>query len=478
VADAAAPTIEQLPLDQVDPAPDNPRATNLGDLDELAASIAQVGVLQPVTVTSREGRFLVVYGHRRLAASKQAGLTSIPAILQEMSEAERIARQTIENLHREDLSPLQEATAIANLRDTLAAERDGTPPGQRELADMLGVSQSHISKRLALLELTPKAQAALQDGTITVMDAQQLHRLKDMPKLLNSALQQTHNIEWAVDQQLREHEYRVKRGEAQRRLKKAGVTIIPAPEYGSWYQSKAKPLAGQTHYGSEEVKVDAEAHAAEKCHAAVIGERGDVTLVCTSPNRHRKDGESPVKTGLTDEQKADRKATIARNKAVREARDARNTYMTGLLKRRIPLGKLLPHVGLQWLHHADGRTLEVACDLLEIEVQQGRSYWFDYRKPLLEYAAAGPDAVNQVALALALAASEQQQRTDHPQWDGEHLQRHFGFLEAHGYPGSEIERQQLKRHRPHRPTTSVQADTSTGQDSDQAAPTEPAGTDQ
>jgi hypothetical protein len=235
------------------------------------------------------------------------------------------------------------------------------------------------------------------------------------------------------------------------------VKIVEGPPHGSWWNFPIKPLAGQTHYSGEEVKVDPEAHAAEKCHAAVIDEDGDITLVCTSPKRHRKEGESPVKTGLNDEQKLERRATIARNKAVREARDRRNEYLLKLVKRRIPLGELLPHLTLQWTHHADGRTLEIACDLLGIKVESKHGWGADYRSPLLAHAATSSDALARVGLAVALAASEQQQRTDHPQWYGEHLQLHFAFLEKQGYELADIERKELAPHR--RRASAGQADT-------------------
>ena len=99
----------------------------MGDVGELAASIGKVGVLQPVTVAPRGKRFVLVYGHRRLAATRQTALTSIPAIVQPMTEVERIARRTVENLHRKDLTPCRTPPRSPTYATRLPPSATGQP---------------------------------------------------------------------------------------------------------------------------------------------------------------------------------------------------------------------------------------------------------------------------------------------------------------------------------------------------------------
>jgi hypothetical protein len=278
---------------------------------------------------------------------------------------------------------------------------------------------------------------------------------------MDAALERPHNIQWAVGQQLREHEHAVNRAQAEQRLQEAGVNIIPGPEHGAWRNFHAKPLIGQPYYGygSDEIKVDPQAHAGEACHAAVLKDDGTVILVCTDPKRHRKGGDSGVKGGLTEDQKVERRAKIARNKAARAARDTRTEFMVQQLKRRIPLSDLLRELALQWAHHADGRILEIACDLLqqatgEKLVQDEHRGWVDYRAPLLAYAARDGDALLRLAQALMFAAPEQQQRVDYPQFSGSDLAVHIAFLERRGYQVSDVERMELGRYRSDQPSQS------------------------
>jgi ParB/RepB/Spo0J family partition protein len=145
----AVPNVKDLPVDQIDPSPDNPRLAfggGLGDLTELTESIRAQGVLQHLVVCPGPGgRYQLVFGHRRLEAAKAAGLTEVPVEIRDYDDAARLAAMCGENEGREDLTPLQEAFAYKQ-----ALERKG-PDGkklftQRTLAERLGVSQAKISK--------------------------------------------------------------------------------------------------------------------------------------------------------------------------------------------------------------------------------------------------------------------------------------------------------------------------------------------
>nr|WP_231134438.1 ParB/RepB/Spo0J family partition protein [Motilibacter deserti] len=167
--------------------PDNPRST-LGDLAELADSIRESGVQQPATLVPAAawvashpdhaaavaGRsYVVVMGHRRRAASELAQRDTLPAIVREdlADPVEALVAAGLENLHREDLTPLDEARQYAALAERKVSQRD--------IARRLGVAQSQVSKRLALLRLAPDAQRDLADGALSLADAAALAALPD-----------------------------------------------------------------------------------------------------------------------------------------------------------------------------------------------------------------------------------------------------------------------------------------------------------
>ncbi len=132
-----------------------------GDFDDLVQSIRHQGVLQPITVMQQRGRWLVLAGHRRLAAAKAAGLTHVPvAVAANRDDPDAIEAMLVENLQRAGLDPLDEAHAYGEL---LAAGRT-----QADIAAAVGKNQGHISQRLALLNLTPAEQNAVRQKEITV----------------------------------------------------------------------------------------------------------------------------------------------------------------------------------------------------------------------------------------------------------------------------------------------------------------------
>lgn len=143
----------------------------LPDLDGLAASIRDLGVLQPITVQRRPGgRFAVVFGHRRVAASRLAGRTAIPAlIVGDLHPTKRLARQVAENTGRAPMDPIEEARAFRRLR-----ELDRTVD---EIARLAGVSAATVYSRMSLLDLPPADQARLRSGALSIGDAQKVARL-------------------------------------------------------------------------------------------------------------------------------------------------------------------------------------------------------------------------------------------------------------------------------------------------------------
>ena len=157
-------------------------------LDELAASIKQHGILQPLVVTPHGDGYQIVAGERRFRAAKQAGLTSVPVIIRTLSDQHKLELALIENLQRRDLNALETATAYAKLRDqfNLTLEEIGIHVG--------GKSVSAISNTLRLLKLPKKVQKIVAEGGLTEGQARPLIGLDDsildnlLPKIVRDNL--------------------------------------------------------------------------------------------------------------------------------------------------------------------------------------------------------------------------------------------------------------------------------------------------
>lgn len=128
-------------------------------LDELAASIREKGVLQPLLVRPIEGGYEVVAGERRMRAARMAGLREIPAIVRELSDQEALETAIVENLQREDLNPVEEARAYQKLLSFGQT--------QERIAQAVGRSRSAVANSLRLLQLPQAAVAALETGRLT-----------------------------------------------------------------------------------------------------------------------------------------------------------------------------------------------------------------------------------------------------------------------------------------------------------------------
>jgi ParB family transcriptional regulator, chromosome partitioning protein len=176
-ADPAAITgayLEEVPVSAIMPNPRQPRQVFDQDaLAELAASITAVGLLQPVVVRQvSPGRYELIMGERRWRASQLAEVDLIPAIVRETSDDELLRNALIENLHREQLNPLEEAAAYQQLLDDFAATHE-------ELARRVGRSRPHISNTIRLLSLPPAVQKRVAAGVLSAGHARALLGVDD-----------------------------------------------------------------------------------------------------------------------------------------------------------------------------------------------------------------------------------------------------------------------------------------------------------
>ncbi len=164
----------EIPVENIVPNPRQPRTHFDEDaLEELAASLREVGLLQPIVVRPvGQDRYELVMGERRWRASQVAGLTMIPAIVRETADDAMLRDALLENLHRQQLNPLEEAAAYEQLLRDFGATHE-------ELASRLGRSRSHVTNTIRLLGLSPAVQRRVAAGVLSAGHARALLSLRD-----------------------------------------------------------------------------------------------------------------------------------------------------------------------------------------------------------------------------------------------------------------------------------------------------------
>jgi ParB/RepB/Spo0J family partition protein len=179
VALVTSESVLRVPLTRLHPSPTNPRK-HLGDLTELAASIAQVGVLEPVVARPKGDDFEIAFGHRRVAAAERAGVEDVPVIVRDYSDDEVLEAQIVENNNRSDVHPLDEADGFAAL---IARGYD-----IQRLADKIGRPVPYVAQRLKLCGLSKESRKAIDDEQISIGVALLLAKLPSQ-KLQNEGLE-------------------------------------------------------------------------------------------------------------------------------------------------------------------------------------------------------------------------------------------------------------------------------------------------
>ena len=154
--------VVELPIDSLAPNPDQPRKHfDKAGLEALASSIAESGVVQPVIATRlSDGSYELIAGERRWRAAGMAGLKTVPTVIRDQAEAERLELALIENMVREDLNPVEEARACLALIEELGLSKE-------ELGKRIGRSRSQVSNLVRLLDLPDEAIDLLEDGTLS-----------------------------------------------------------------------------------------------------------------------------------------------------------------------------------------------------------------------------------------------------------------------------------------------------------------------
>src|SRR6266568_5019630 len=413
-----------VPLAELAPHPLNPRVS-LGDLAELAASIASQGLFEPLVVLSAAAHaeasraaggggpgpgitHVIVMGHRRHAAARQAGLAAVPVLVRDdLARPAAVAAMIAENRHREGLDPLAEAGAMAEL------VRLGWR--QRRIAAETGCSQAHVSKRMALLQLPDSARDALAGGSLSVADALELHKLTGAGQAAGEVISQAireirqghhpANVLSMAKSQLG----RAQAAEKSRAtLERDGVDLVT--------EQRRERMGWPRVYG------DTSAHARAGCLAAMIGWSGEPDYVCTNPAGHPEElpPHARREARAHEDEREGRKAAKARDVAC-------TAIACGPLPPASDLAQLLT-AALLGAGGGHSESLRLACRWLAARgaVPPGADH-YQWRDQLT--ASGDLRALQRYAYAYALADDELRVRSRWASW-GEHHAAHLARLAA------------------------------------------------
>lgn len=171
----------EVPIDQVVPSPLQPRTHFMeSPLDELVESIRQHGIIQPLIVRKVGDKLELIAGERRWRASRKIGFATVPVIEREASDRDVLEMALIENLQREDLNPIEEATGYVRLAREFSMKQD-------EIAGRVGKSRASVANAMRLLELHPDVQVLVAQGRLSVGHAKAILSIKDKETQLAAA---------------------------------------------------------------------------------------------------------------------------------------------------------------------------------------------------------------------------------------------------------------------------------------------------
>ena len=203
-ASAGAPIGRLIPIEQIDPNPNQPRQV-MGDLSELISSISEKGILEPLVVRQHGERFQIIAGERRYQAAVQVGLTEVPAVIREVDDTEVIELALIENLQRKDLTPFEEAEALHGL-----AERCGYT--HEDLARRLGKSRTAVTESLALNAMPEEVRTLCRLADISSKSLLLQVVRQETPEKMTALIEKIASQGGATRQQLRDASAKPKPG--------------------------------------------------------------------------------------------------------------------------------------------------------------------------------------------------------------------------------------------------------------------------
>jgi ParB family chromosome partitioning protein len=203
-AAAGTPVGRMVPIDLIDPNPNQPRQM-MGDLSELIASIAEKGVIEPLVVRQRGERFQIIAGERRYQASVQARLQELPVVIRDVDDTEVIELALIENLQRKDLTPFEEAEALHGLADRCGYTHE-------DLARRLGKSRTSVTESLALQGMPNEVRKLCRLADISAKSLLLQVVRQETPEKMTALIEKIASQGGATRQQLREATAKAKAG--------------------------------------------------------------------------------------------------------------------------------------------------------------------------------------------------------------------------------------------------------------------------
>src|SRR5690625_29948 len=172
-------TIQEIAINECRPNPYQPRKTFHADaIEELKDSILEYGIIQPLLVRKSLKGYEIIVGERRYRAAKEAGFSTVPVVIKDLTDHKMMELALLENLQREDLTPIEEAHAYANLITELGIT-------QEELSKRLGKSRSHIANMVRLLSLPDQIVAYINNGELSMGHGRALLGLKDKEHIIS-----------------------------------------------------------------------------------------------------------------------------------------------------------------------------------------------------------------------------------------------------------------------------------------------------
>ena len=420
-------TLIDLPIEKIAAHPRNIRRP--GDVTDLARSIAQVGILEPLIVLPADGNGIhhLVAGHRRTQAAHTAGLTTVPCIIRTFEDESDIVLAMIgENTNQGRLSIVEEAQALAAVIDL-----KGGVLSVPKLAKAVGHSQGWVKTRLSILVLTDRALDALHDSKLTLDVAAALTSLADDPDVMDRLVRQRPLSVWQVEQEIRTLRQHATLSAAVERLTAKGVTVVSETD--------------QTEHARVWRTVDdavgrdqARAHRSEPCHAVLVkvawdGSTATEIALCVEPRRHK--GATPASTLPAAIPTIGTDPTGAAERRDRKAAaQARTEWLTERLATRHPFPTIdaTRLALLTWLDTITTSQAEKTAVLLGLEA--GTTGW---NQVLLDEVETDPKRLAPIAATSAIVIAEETVRAL-----GVHhsvARRYLDMIETWGYQPCEIE---------------------------------------
>lgn len=212
--------VTEINIALIRPNPNQPRKNfDQNALNELAASISKHGMIMPIVVTKTTGGYMIIAGERRYRAAKIAGLMSVPVVVRDYSEREIKEISLIENLQREDLNPIEAATAMKQLMEEYHLT-------QEELAERIGKSRPAVTNTLRLLSLSPEVRVFVTNGRLSAGHARALVTLpeEEQYKLATDAMRDGLSVR-DVERRVRDYFDTPEEKESKREKKKQQVSV-------------------------------------------------------------------------------------------------------------------------------------------------------------------------------------------------------------------------------------------------------------